>query len=328
MEEGTDLAQYAKPLTVTTKQIPNYLWHLLAVGKIGYDSEYADRYGDTVIPEDLKLLKSRKSLLAFAEGEGGELAGLFSALPAWLPLEDEADLKKYFVTLPIALEQRSLQPVADAFPSADWHDRMWAQVLTRDEFPEDTLRLIPEAKQLGDIYLRNLDSYAQKVWPGAEAAMQPRIAELQQIFNDDDFIARWESYLGLEFAGDHYEFVLCYANKNGPDFNSLGYCGNLCYYDKPLTRTWQFMSHEIGTHILMDTFIKLADTGDFPHRPLYSAYECLAMFFNLKLLDVEKLDYEIPQFNSEAHLKFYSGISGEGLAPEEMIRRAVAAELL
>ena len=319
------MPNWPKPISITTRLIPNYLWHLLAVAKIGYDSEYAEVFGDTVIPDDLALLKSKKSLLAFAEGEGGELSGFFTMLPAWLPLKDKADLERYFKVLQTALERRNLQPFVDHFPQADWQDRIWAEFLRRDSFPDEIGELMAEAQALAALYSRNLENYQQRIWPQAKSSMQPRQADLQELFTLEDYIAKWEQFLGMEFTGDQYEFVLCYANKNGPDYNSLGYCGNLCYFDKPFKQTWQFLSHEIGTHILMQIYFKLAGTGTFEHRSLYSAYECLAMFYNRSLLNVESLDYSIQQMSDSAHLEFYARIYDEGIEPEKMILKALAA---
>ena len=131
--------------------------------------------------------------------------------------------------------------------------------------------------------------------------------------------------LGLTFVSDRYEIVLCYANRNGPDYNSLGYCGNLCYFDKPLERTWQFVSHEVGTHLMIDTLLKVSREPGVNFRKLYAAFETLAMFYNRRLLGLTELAYEIPQFDDRRHLELYSRVYTDQTTPEQMIRVALEA---
>jgi hypothetical protein len=315
-----------KPVVFTLRLVPNFLWHMLAVGKIGYDSDYAEWWRHTVAEDDLLLLDSHRALLKFGEGEGGELAAFFAMLPAWLPIKSLDELRIYFEALDRTLEERSLRPISAAFPQADWNDRMLAEDLVSMDFPPNTEELRVISKELGAVYLRCFGRYETEVWPLAVDAMRGRASELSLHFAHRDFIAEWEQMLGLGFAGQRYEIVLCYANKNGPDYNSLGYCGNLCYYDKLYERTWQFVSHEIGTHLMIDTLLKLSKEPGINFRKLYAAFETLAMFCNRRLLGVTALAYDIPQFDDRRHLELYSRIYTDQMTPEQMIRAALEAE--
>jgi hypothetical protein len=251
--------------------------------------------------------------------EGGELAGFFASLPAWLGVEEKSDFEKYFDVLQDALKAGRLQPFADGFPEADWSDRFLSEFLSRDKVHPELQELVSTAGNLADIYLRNLDSYRQEVWGEAQMAMYPRTNDLSEFFSERDYIGIWERFLGLEFAADAYNIVICFANKNGPDYNSLGYSGNLFYYDKPFDRTWQFVSHEIGTHLLIDTYFKLARSNKYEHRKLYSAYETLAMFYNRMILGLDKLAYQIPQMNDRWHLQRYAELYERGIGPEALL---------
>lgn len=297
----------------------NFLWHMLAVAKIGYDSEYADKYSHTVAYNDLAYLVSKKEHLVFAEGEGGALSGFFTTMPAWLRVDTKAQFERYFEVLQASLNAGRLQPFVGGYPDADWSDRFFGEFLARDQEQPELRELAPTASELADIYLRSLETYRNDVWADAEVEMQQRSDELNQLFAERDYIAAWEQFLGMQFAADAYEIVLCHSNKNGPDYNSLGYSGNLIYYDKPFDRTWQFVSHEIGTHLLIDIYFKLAGSGEYDHRKLYSAYETLAMFYNRIILDVDQLAYDIPQMNDEWHLERYGELYSDGIDPEELI---------
>lgn len=312
---------YQKPIIINTRFGPNYLWHIMAVAKIGYDSEYSDLYRDTIIPDDLKYIESKKSLLAFKEGEGGELTGFFGMLPAWLNLESKSDFEKYFNTLILALQNGSLSPFVETFKDADWSDLFFSEFIKRDNIPKGNEELITVSQKLASIYLNNFDSYIDKVWPIAESSMNSRAKELNNIFEATDYIAKWENFLGIPFEANQYEIVLCYANKNGPDYNSLGYDSNLFYYDKPFKKTCQFLSHEIGTHILIKIVFKLSNEPDLDFSKLYSAYENLSMFYNKIILDRDKLEYNLSEhMNEEYYQTEYKKLYKKNLNPESMIR--------
>lgn len=272
--------KWPKPIIITTRFGPNYLWHILATAKIGYDSEYADDFQNTINPDDMRYLESIKQHLEFEAGQGGALSGLYTVMPAFLPLESKIDFEKYFASLDKAFQEGSLVTIANDFPEADWSDRFMREFLGQPEFPQELLDLRDVARRLGEIYLRNLDSYRENVWGKIHPTLAERAAKINAFFTEEDYIAKWEKFLGIPFASNRYEIVLCYANKNGPDYNSLGYSGNLFYYDKPFKRTCQFLSHEIATHLLIDIYFNLAKTGKYEHARLYAAYESLAKFYN------------------------------------------------
>ncbi|NOY88802.1 MAG: hypothetical protein GXO93_05355 [FCB group bacterium] len=221
--------KWPKPVIITTRFGANYLWHILAVAKISYDSEYADTYQLTINPDDLRYLQSKKSLLEFGAGEGGELSVFFTFIPAWLHLETDSQFQKYFDVLNDALRENSFSPVIDAFRYADWSDCFMAEFIKQTQSLVEHKNLIETADKLSDIYLRNMAAYRQTVWKQAQEELKQRAFELNQHFQETDYIYKWEQFLGILFAAKQYEIVLCYANKNGPDHNSLGYSGNLFY---------------------------------------------------------------------------------------------------
>jgi hypothetical protein len=314
---------WPKPVIITTRFGPNYLWHMLAVAKIGYDSEYADKYRETVNPDDFQYLESNKSLLEFEGSEGGELAGFFAGLPGWLHIETKQDFTKYFKALDISLRDGNLDPIVDAFNDVDWSDRFFGKHLRHTEFPEERTGIIEQADRLGQIYLRNMETYQREVWPIAQEALTNRANELNDYFGRQDYIAKWEEMLGIPFEAKSYEIALCYANKNGPDYNSLGYSGNLFYYDKPFLKTCQFLSHEIGTHLLIDLYFDLANNQRYDHKKLYSAYETMAMFYNKLILGVNQLEYSIPQMNDKWHISVYEGAYYDGIDPKALLLKAL-----
>ncbi len=78
----------AKPIVATVEVGPNYIFHLMAVAGVGFESEYATTYGASVEPEDLETLRALHGRLIFQDGHGGELASIALFIPVpqpWLP---------------------------------------------------------------------------------------------------------------------------------------------------------------------------------------------------------------------------------------------------
>ncbi len=311
---------FPKPVVFNSRLWPNYLWHMLAAARIGYDSDYADRFGGTVASEDLDILRNNRDDLVFGEGEGGSLSAFFGTFAGALPIETPAEIEEYFAVLARAFEVGRLGPFVEAYPESVGRDRFFRRGLVEETLSGNREQLLDTIGRLSEVYLRSYRTYVDQVWPEAQRFIGPRQEALGEHFRMRDYIAVWESLLGIEWDGPGYEIVLCYANKNGPDYNSLGYNANLIYFDKPFDRTWQFVSHEIGTHLLIDLYMELAESGRYDQRELYAGYECLAMFYNRRVLESSNLAYEIPQFESERRLRLFESIYHERSSPREVLQ--------
>jgi len=76
-----------KRLVAVAEKGPNCLFHLMAVARAGFDSEYADRYREAVARADLSFLEASRGRLSFQDGRTGDLANLAIFLPAYLSHE-------------------------------------------------------------------------------------------------------------------------------------------------------------------------------------------------------------------------------------------------
>lgn len=316
---GAEVA-WPKPVVFTIRQGPNFLWHMLAVSRIGYDSEYADRFSETVSPGAVNTLRQCDSRLRFGNGNSGSLTGLFTSLPSWLRLETRADFVRYFEIVDRCFQEGSFGFLTTEYPAADWADPFFRH-LPGSRFPQD-----PEdeasLRELRAAYLDSFDAYASLVWPEARTAMVARTEELTAWYGARDYVSAWEKELTLVFAAPRFEFTLCYSNANGPDYNSLGYSSNLIYYGKPLAATWQFVSHEIGAHLMNELQSKARDEGALRPDCLYRAYESLVMFYNSRLLAPDKLEYDLPpSFYHRRLLALYSDLCREDLTSPILLRR-------
>jgi hypothetical protein len=317
---GTSMSAWAKPVAFTRRLGPNFLWHMLAVAKVGYDSEYADRYRPTLAPEALRTIQANAESLRFGGGSSGAMSGFFAFLPGWLHLESKGDFERYFASVERSLREGSFAPLVDAFAGANWADKAFAH-LPSFEFPADS-DVAAVFSSIAGAYMNAYDSYVGIVWPDASSAMASRSRELNDWFARTDYVAAWERELEIAFDATSYEIVLCYANKNGPDYNSLGYTGNLFYFDKPFDRTWQFASHEIGTHLLFDVLADAARALDVEPPLLHREFEVLAMFYNRRVLRAPRLAYDIPSCNDVPLLEYYDREYRVGIEPKNLLMDA------
>jgi hypothetical protein len=303
---------------------PNYVFHLLAVARAGFDSEYADKYNDTIIPDDLELIKNRGKDITF--GSGSELIGPIAAWPAYFNLDSMETLQEYFELLDEALSNDDFQPFLDRYASHIKKMEKWWYSLE-----VDILKMfVPQRnliRSLGDALIRNIDTYINKVWPVEKSDMIEVANHINGYFDKTDRIEQWEQITGLVFEFDVYEIVLCSAIKNGPDANSLAYDRVIFYSGSEREAMTEFISHEIGTHILIGMLKKVAGTEQFEFPVLYEAYELLARHYNTIILGRSPLGYSMSNFHVTEYLDIYKKLheSDPQISPEDLLIKGIKA---
>ncbi len=85
---GTD-SESRRPIEAVIQFGTNYVFHLAAVARIGFDSEYADNYANSVSASDLDFLRAHRHLLTFGMGAGSDLVAVFLFFPAYFDLQTE-----------------------------------------------------------------------------------------------------------------------------------------------------------------------------------------------------------------------------------------------
>jgi hypothetical protein len=295
-----------KQIVVVVEKCPNYIFHLMAVAKVGFDSEYGDKYKDSVLPEDIAYIQRHKNLLLVGGGSAGELVDVMISFPSYINLESADAFKEYFSLLDMGFNTNNFQPFLEKYDLYNEKLKHWFPV------EEEYLRSITEYREviaeLGRIYLRNYATYEEKVWDAEKTELDKVALKINQYFKDRDIISKWEAVTGKEFKFNNYQIVLCSAIKNGPDANSLGYERIVFYPDTAFDYMTQFISHETGTHILIDVLKEVYGLKKFEDGMLYGAYESLAKFYNAILLNNKNLSYNMPQFHDEEYLKIYDEI--------------------
>lgn len=301
----------------------NYVFHLAALAKAGFESDYADTYRDTVVPKDLETLVSYRDRLqfGFGSGQGGDLAGILIFEPGYLNLDSEEALRDYFELLDHGFLTSDYSRFLKRFRTnpGDWVVKVDGEYLSQYAQSRDAIR------ELGSVYINNFDTYINRVWPLESMKMESVAARLNEHFRAFDVIGKWEEVTGCTFRYDEYRIVLCSALKNGPTANSLGYNKNTFYHGHDLEWMKDLISHEVGTHIMIDVYKELIRTGAYPSYLAYRAFENLARFYNLRVLDSRRLYKLGPNYHEEEFEQVYSEVLGKcpALSPFDVARRGL-----
>ena len=302
---------------------PNYLFHLLALARTGFESDYADRYASTAKPADIEFIRKNERLFAIGVSDGGQLTALI-AFPVYFGISTQSDFEEFFNLFNSGLEENDFTPFMNRYRSSIDRLNVW---ITVDE--QGLLSMNKYCKTInvfGSIVLGNLDRYRSEVWPVEKPSLEAKADEINRFFGSRDVIGQWEKLLGLEFRFDIYNIILCSAIKNGPNANSLAYDAVVFYHDDPFDKTIQFISHEVGTHLLSEIYKKTAIFDVFEQALLYRAYENLAKFYNRKVLKLQSTAYHLPdRFKEERILAIYEKLFEENpeISPQGLLIRGM-----
>jgi hypothetical protein len=288
-----------RPVHVSASLATNYFYHLLAVARVAYDSEYADHYARAVSNDDIAFLASHRSLLSFGAGAAGPLCDVIYGLPLTLQLSSIAEVREYYHILDQALVSSDFSILSRQFDLAPGR---FYPFFIMDAADFDLLREYqPSIQALGAIVLRNWASYEADVWPEVHTAILTVARSIEAAFLDRDAVGAWEKLTGSVFSRPCFSIELASAMKGGPNANSLGYGRVVFWSGTALEWMCDFISHEIGIHLIFPAYRELLLSGNQDSRILYHANECLAMYLNQRLLG-RPVKY---QFREEFHVDEY-----------------------
>ncbi len=313
-----------KPVKAVVELGPNYVFHLLACARIGFDSEYADRHYRAMAPEDLAWLRDHRSLLAFGNGHGGDLVGPLVFMPAYLNLDNMNAIGKYFSLLTDGFRSGDFTPLLDEYQTPLRALETWGfHQIDRWLASLEPHRAAIET--FAGIYERGFETYVASVWPAELPEIQAVAHRLNDFLSGLDLVALWESVTGLTFLFDSYSIVLVSAIRNGPNANSLSYDRNVFYSGSDFGWMCDFISHEVGTHILIDVHRKAISKNRWPFDLCYKAYENLARFYNGLVLSKPHLYSMPPQYDHERFGRIFSDLLADApdITPEELYQRGM-----
>jgi hypothetical protein len=318
-----------RPVRAIVQFGPNFVFHLAAVARIGFDSEYADKYVGSVGESDLGFLQRHRELLTFGMGSGSDLVTIFLFLPAYFDLQSEAHFAEYFSLLDDGCAMGTFRALFSRYGSEFERLGLW---IAKAEFEKDLSGIIHHReliRKLGEIVMRNLSAYRDSVWSVESAKMEEVSATINKHFGTLDPISAWEKVTGIDYKLDCFRATLVSAIKNGPNADSLAYDTVVFHHDRPFDYTVQLIQHEIGSHILNGTMKQVADLEKYEWKTLYAAYECLAKHYNQMLIGTEQLAYSLASLREEQFLPIYRSVhkAQPAITPRELLLRGLESYL-
>jgi len=305
----------------------NYIASIYSLAEVVFGCDTLLRYVkmDSV---DMQTLKKGRYLFQFGNGLSGELTYPTFFLPSYLGISSAKEYVAFVDDLKKGLQQNDFTAFLKKYP-VDFSDKFLAgkrQFFARsnEEWSREVRPKLDEYFRVLNVFVKYAYEYERRFWKEDRRILQARADVLNQKFADEDIIARWEKLLGMRFNGD-YHISLCRYNGDGPDANSLSFDRNLFYAGSDDGYLFDFISHEVGTHLLYeDAFStdELKVLRDTHERPFYAGFETLAMFYNQQLLG-RKLCYNLDFFKGNEYGAIYKNAYHQGIRAAELLRIGV-----
>jgi hypothetical protein len=290
-----------KEVKAVVEEFPNYIFHLLTLGKIvPEDSEYISLYKEAISQKDQAFLNANRKLISWEDGSAGPLTSFFVFIPGYINFQSQGEITEYFDLLSKTVKTGNCEVFTRKYEL--YFNKM--SIMFGNLDIKSKIRLVKKysnvVTRLGRIYKNYYRIYHMTVWPQEKEKLEKTAKLINIEFQRRDLITVWENMVGLQFKTNDYQIVLFSANRNGPSANSLGYERNAFYYGQDVDHMVKFISHEVGTHLLIDDMWQVLQMNRFEYLDVYKAYENLAEFYNGRFIydgaPMNMNDYDLKKY--------------------------------
>lgn len=302
---------------------PNYVCHLLAVARVVFDSDYADRYADSVSGDDKATLQRFRAEISFGGGSAGDLADIIVALPVIAGLSSAEAFREYFSDIEHIAMTHDIFPFIKKYRFYPEYMQPWPGIGHEDM--RVMVNYCDQIAELAAVMVRNFAAYEQQVWPRERPCIAIISDNLNEYFGQREIITRWEKLTAMKYERQEFHPELCSAIKNGPNADSFSYDRVIFYHETPWNELTQLVSHEIGTHILFPLFQELQLSAQYDPEVLYHAMESLAMFYNTQILGTTELAYSLQSYSGREYVEFFSALQARntGLDTRDLLKKGI-----
>ena len=286
-----------KPVQLVVDFYPNYAGHLLGVAEIGYQSNYADTYYQSVNRKDLRYLRSNAELLKWELGDEGPLTSVFISFPGYINPETKEELAEYLQDLNSAVAQKSFDDFYEKYHVYIKDLDQWCGFSVSDyiyDYEE-------EIQTLSGIFMDNFSAFKNWVWPIESKEMQVIANSMNYQLGKLDLISRWEDLTGLKYKATKYEVALSTGMANGPTGKALGYEKEWCYFGENKNALVSRICQDAGRRILFN--VCCHSYNEYNPLLCFEVYEALNEYMTEIILDEADLKYRSGQLsNSQSNL--------------------------
>lgn len=322
-----------KTISAVIDEGTNYVFHVLAVSRVNFSSDYAFIYKDTVVAEDKDYIYKQKTHLALSgEEEEGDLAKIIILFPAYINLDTKDKIKEYYSLLNGGLKSGDWSPFIDKYSSQIESFNTWP--LYKEKINESYLKSLDGhaeiIKRIGEVYVRNFSVYDKRLWKVEKGKIEKTSTIINDYLKYANLMTKWEAFTGLKFKADNYYVLMCRSMEGGPKSIPLGYDRNVFYSDIAFSSSNRFLSHEAGAALLVDDFVSACKTGNYRAFDLYVAYQNLVEFCNCQVLKITYIYNLMPEtYHGEEYMKIYNDIyeQNKNISLKDMLAQGINAFL-
>jgi hypothetical protein len=276
---------------------------------------------------NLSFLHKHASLISFGMGEAGVLADVLIGLPMLFGLCSHDAFQEYFELFDAALAAHDLECLQSRYREPFAAQEIWWGSFAA----EDLEALVPQRetiRRLGHVLLDNYRTYERDVWNREASRLSRVAARIDRHFARRDRMGRWEEITGARFKTDTFYALLCSALEKGPNAASISYNQVIFYHATPEIELFHLISHEVGTHILIDVLKDIRRLDRFAFSDVYAAYESLARYYNSIVLDA-KPEYDLETFHASRYAEIYAEVrdGSPDITPRELLLRGLEMSL-
>jgi len=266
----------------------NYICFIMASQGINWSFDDITQYNDFLSEQHKKVLHESKSALSFADGNGGDLHVSFFFFPAFLNLKTQEENNEYYDILSKCVASGDWSAIEKRYKAELKHIREFMPFfLAKYSDSRLGVKHAERVKALGNVFTDNFQHYQTGIWPNEKVYLDKIALRIPDLWGGEDIISIWEKHTGLKFSAPSYRILLVSAMKHGPSANSLAFDTNTFSAgddDKMMYYYKHFISHEVGTHLLVPFTINKVRN----QKSIYIAYiamENLAQYVNTKMFD-------------------------------------------
>ena len=266
----------------------NYIYHMLSVARCGYDNDYGAKYRSDYPEEDLAMLKKHERLITCAGGSHwGELYTLMLCYPA---AEWTGDAKSFYLEI---------------IRQADSGD-----------VPEHYHALVPAAREIADVMVRNYDHYINDIWPEDKKLLEDYIAQVMPLFEQSDFTDRAETVVGCTLSVEAFHPSMVTSIQHGAEAIDISETHDIFGICRSPEDSFLFIGHEFIIYLLKQA---LREEDAFRRFETWEPTEALAEYY------LRELTRKTLFSGTEKWLDLYSQCAGDtGKSAAALYREALA----
>lgn len=317
-----------KTVTAVIEEGTNYVFHVLAVSRVNFNSDYAYIYKDTVVDEDKDYIYKQYKHLALPGEEEGHLTKIIILFPAYINLDTKAKIKEYYSLLNDGLKTGDFKAFLEKYSAQIENFNSWP--LNKESINESYLKSLDGyaeiIKRIGEVYVRNFSVYDKRLWKVETGKMEKTSAIINDYLKYANLIPKWEAVTGLKFKADTYYVLMCRSIEGGPNSIALSYDRNVFYSDAPFSFLNRFVSHEAGSALLAGIFTDALKSSGYKFSDLYMAYQNLTEFYNCQVLKITYFYNIMPEnYHSEEYMKIYNDMYeiNKNIPPKDMLASGI-----